>query len=93
MGVTAARKARAIVDNVESILAIELLCAAQAREFHKDVHAGRGAQAAYDLVRKHIPPNDADRYLHADIAKARELITSGALCDTVGSTVGKPLEA
>ncbi|HUR27007.1 MAG TPA: aromatic amino acid lyase, partial [Planctomycetota bacterium] len=93
MGVTAARKARAIVDNVESILAIELLCAAQAREFQKDVHAGRGAQAAYDLVRKHIPPNDADRYLHADIAKARELITSGALCDTVGSTVGKPLEA
>jgi histidine ammonia-lyase len=91
MGVTAARKARAITDNVECVLAIELLCAAQAREFNKDVRAGRGAQAAYDLVRKHIPPNDADRYLHTDIAKARELVASGALCQAVGAALGHEL--
>ena len=33
MGVTAARKLREIVDNVEHVLALEWLCAAQAREF------------------------------------------------------------
>ena len=52
----------------------------------------RGAQAAYDLVRQHIPPNDADRYLHTDIAKARELLVSGALCDAVSTAAGGPLE-
>ena len=89
MGVTAARKARSIVDNLEYVLAIEALCAAQAREFHRDLRAGRGAQAAYDLLRKHIPPLDADRYLHADIERARELVASGALCAAVSEAVGE----
>ncbi len=89
MGVTAARKARAIVDNVEYVLAIEALCAAQAREFHRESRAGRGAQAAYDLLRLHIPPNDADRFLHSDIEKARELVASGALCAAVSAAAGE----
>ncbi len=46
MGVTAARKARTILDNTESVLAIELLAGAQAREFHKDLRAGPGPEAA-----------------------------------------------
>ncbi len=91
MGVTAARKARSIVDNVEYVLAIELLCAAQAREFHKDLRAGRGAQAAYDLLRKHIPPNDADRFLHSDIERARDLVASGALCTAVSVAIATDL--
>ncbi len=88
MGVTAARKARSIVDNVEYVLAIEVLCAAQAREFHRELRAGRGAQAAYDLLRQHIAPNDADRFLHTDIEKARELVASGALCAAVSAAAG-----
>ncbi len=91
MGVTAARKARSIVDNLEYVLAIEWLCAAQAREFHRDLRAGRGAQAAYELLRKHIPPNDADRFLHDDIEKARELVASGALCSAVSAALGTDL--
>jgi histidine ammonia-lyase len=93
MGVTAARKARSIVDNAEYVLAIELLCAAQAREFHKDLRAGRGAQAAYELVRKHVPPNDADRFLHTDIEKARELVASGALCEAVNAGLAWKLQS
>ena len=47
MGVTAARKAAAIAANVETVLALEWLCAAQAREFHTELRAGKGAEAAY----------------------------------------------
>jgi histidine ammonia-lyase len=93
MGVTAARKARAILDNTECVLAIELLCAAQGREFHKELRAGRGAQAAYEALRKTVQPLDADRFLHTDIESARSLIASGELCAAIEAALGKPLSA
>jgi histidine ammonia-lyase len=88
MGLTAARKAREVCANVEHILAIEYLCAAQAREFHPDLQPGRGARAAYKLLRSRIPPLDHDRYLKADIDVAHELILSGALLAAVEGAVG-----
>ena len=92
MGVTAARKARFVCSNVESILAIELLCAAQAREFHGDLAAGVGAQAAYRTLRSRVAPLDRDRFLHDDIEAARDLIVSGALLAAVEPETG-PLDA
>ena len=89
MGTTAARKARAICDNVERILAIEYLCAGQAREFHADLQPGHGARAAYELLRSEIPPLVEDRYLHDDILAAHRLILSGALLEAVESAVGE----
>lgn len=88
MGVTAARKARTIVANVENVLAIEWLCAAQAHDFHRELRAGRGAQAAYELLREHVPTLDGDRFLHADIEKARELLVSGELVRRVEAAAG-----
>lgn len=93
MGVTAARKARSIVDNTEHVLAIELLCAAQGREFHRELRAGRGAQAAQDALRRHVPPHDSDRYLHDDIVRARTLIASGELNAAVADAIGGELES
>jgi histidine ammonia-lyase len=92
MGMSAARKARAVCANVEHILAIEYLCAAQAREFHTELEPGKGALAAYRLLRSRIPPLDRDRYLKADIDVAHELILSGALLAAVEGAVG-PLAA
>jgi histidine ammonia-lyase len=88
MGVTAARKARAIVTNVEGVLAIELLCAAQAREFHPEVRAGRGAEAARECVRTRVPPLERDRFLHADLVATTEMVTSGALVRAVEAAAG-----
>jgi histidine ammonia-lyase len=88
MGVTAARKARAIVTNVERVLAIELLCAAQAREFHPEFQAGTGAQAVQEVVRTRVPPLEQDRYLHPDLVAAHELIVSGELLRAVEGAVG-----
>jgi hypothetical protein len=56
MGPLAARKAVTIADNVAWILALEWLCASQAREFHRDLRAGKGAEAAYALLREHVKP-------------------------------------
>ncbi|MCC7014577.1 MAG: histidine ammonia-lyase [Planctomycetes bacterium] len=88
MGVTAARKARAILDNTEQVLAIEWVCAAQAREFNAQLRAGDGAQAAHELLRTRVAKLDSDRYLHPDLQAARELIASGALVAAVEGVVG-----
>jgi histidine ammonia-lyase len=79
MGAMSARKARQVLRNTEAVLAIELLCAAQALEFRRPLRPGRGVQRAYEMVRERIPPLDEDRDLSVDIAAATDLVRSGAL--------------
>ena len=55
MGVTAARKARDIVRNVEHILAMELLCATQGLEFQLPLQPGIGIKEAYRVIREKVP--------------------------------------
>jgi len=68
MGATAALKLRQVADNLEMILAIELLCAAQAVDFRKraigaDKKLGKGTRGVYDAIRQHVPFVEKDRYL------------------------------
>jgi histidine ammonia-lyase len=88
MGPIAARKAASIAENVAWILALEWICASQAREFHRDLRAGKGAEAAYALLREHVEPLGADRYMHADIETARGLVLDGSLVEAVESAAG-----
>lgn len=88
MGMTAALKARQVVENAERVVGIELLCAGQAREFNRDLRAGRGAQAAYDCLRERVEPLHADRFLHDDIVAAVDLVASGELVTRVEAVVG-----
>lgn len=92
MGVTAARKALTIVANVEAILALEWMCAGQAREFHKDLRAGKGADAAHKQLRTRVTALDADRWLHADMQASIEMLREGRLVAAVEGAVG-PLSA
>ena len=92
MGVTAVRKAHSILANCEQVVAIEWICAAQAREFNSEVRAGKGAQAAYDFLREHVPALNGDRYLHPDLITARDLLKDGQLVSAVVGAV-KKLEA
>jgi histidine ammonia-lyase len=87
MGVTAARKARKILENCEAVVAIELLCAAQGHEFN-DLQAGKGAHAAYACLRAVVRPLKDDRYLRPDIEKAIELVASGTLVNVVEHAAG-----
>ncbi len=88
MGVTAARKCAEIAANVGTVLALEWLCACQAREFHRELRAGAGAEAAYACLRTKVKPLGRDRYLHTDIEAARELLRSGALVRDVDAAAG-----
>ncbi|MFT7669929.1 MAG: histidine ammonia-lyase [Planctomycetota bacterium] len=91
MGVTAARKARQILCNVEAVVAIEFLAAAQGRDFNKELTAGKGPQAARDCLRKQVKALVGDRYMRPDIEKSLEIIQSGELVAAVEKSAGKLL--
>lgn len=91
MGPIAARHALTIVANVESILALEWLCAAQAREFHRDLRAGVGADAAHALLRTRVAALAGDRFLHPDIQAAIGFVRDGSLVRAVEAVTG-PLQ-
>ena len=89
MGTIAARKARNIVQNVENILAMELLCATQGLEFLLPLKPGKGCREAYQVVREKVPPIKGDRRFSEDIQRIFSLIESGALLKRVERKVGK----
>jgi histidine ammonia-lyase len=79
MGMTAALKARQVVDHVRTVLAIEVLVAAQALDLRQPMKAGRGVQRAYERVRARVPSMLEDRELHKDINAVCAMIDSGEL--------------
>eukprot|EP01064_Diplonema_japonicum_P028611 TRINITY_DN4426_c0_g2_i1.p1 TRINITY_DN4426_c0_g2~~TRINITY_DN4426_c0_g2_i1.p1 ORF type:complete len:530 (+),score=182.48 TRINITY_DN4426_c0_g2_i1:59-1648(+) len=83
MGTHAARKAREILENTEHVVSIEMLCAAQGREFNKDLGEGKGTTKLVEIVRSVIPPLEGDRFTYPDMEAAVELIRSGAVCDSL----------
>jgi histidine ammonia-lyase len=87
MGMTAALKARQVVDQVRTVLGIELLCAAQALDFRRPLRSGPGVEAAHATVRAAVPFMEADRELHRDIASVRALLDNGALLEAVSGAL------
>lgn len=83
MGMTAALKASQVVEHVNSVLAIELLCGAQALDMRKGLKAGRGVAAAYEVIRSEIPYMENDRELHLDIAAVSRMIDDGRILAAV----------
>jgi histidine ammonia-lyase len=87
MGSIAARQAREILENVQQIIGLELVCAAQAlglreREGHQ---AGAGTRAAYNFIRKSISQIDTDREIYVDFQKALAIVQSGEIIDEVNN--------
>lgn len=84
MGVTAGLKLRDILDNVEGILAIELLVAAQGADFRlrdlgPDARLGAGTAPAYRRIRERVPFMERDQPLAPQIELVRELVAAGAI--------------
>jgi histidine ammonia-lyase len=88
MGTISARKCRSIIQNAESVIAIELLCACQAVDLLTKGRPGRGTEAAYKVCRQKIPMLDRDRELSRDIEAMRELVASGDIIRAVEERVG-----
>jgi len=89
MGAIAARKCREIVANVEDVIAIELLCSAQAIDLFTNMKAGDGTLAAYEVIRSKVGYMKEDRILSKDIAVIKELLLSGEIVKAVENKVGK----
>ena len=86
MGATAAMLSRRVLANVEQVVAIELLCAAQALDLRladlgPDVQPGVGVAAAHERIRSRIAHLDEDREPGPDLASARALVRGGSLAD------------
>jgi histidine ammonia-lyase len=74
MGMTAALKFAQVVDNVETILAIELLCAAQGLEFLKPLKPGPKLQEVYNRVRQRAPALERDAPLAPYIESLKQVV-------------------
>lgn len=77
MGMGAALKLKEIIRNVEWILAIELLAAAQGIDLLSPLMPGIGTRRAYDLIRGEVPMLEEDRVISKDIEKISGLISKG----------------
>lgn len=83
MGTIAARKAREIYHNAARVLAIELMAAAQAIDFHGAEGLGVGTAIAYQVIRNEVDPLGEDRVMYLDIDRCTALVESHRLVDQV----------
>ncbi len=92
MGVTAGLQSRQVNDNVERILAMELMAAAQGIDFRRQklgpaARLGQGTGPAYALIRERVPFIERDTVLHGYVEAVRELVASGELVRRVNGVV------
>src|SRR5262249_46948960 len=75
MAMGAALKLKQVVANLERILAIEFLCAAQGIDYLRPLKAGLTVETAYQYIRKHISHVSVDRVLATDIERMLGIMT------------------
>lgn len=81
-------KALKVLDNVETVLAIEYLVAAQALHFYQKEDLGHGIQVALAAIREHIPPYIEDRVVAPDITTALSLLRDPAVLAGIEAELG-----
>ncbi|UOZ06897.1 histidine ammonia-lyase [Amycolatopsis sp. WQ 127309] len=87
----AATKAYRAAGKLHYVVAIELLCAAQALDFLVPDRPGPATGAMHRTIRAAVPTAEADRAFHADIGSVREMIRAGTLLAECEKVTG-PLE-
>jgi histidine ammonia-lyase len=87
MSTTSALSTRRTLSRARRVVAVELLCAAQAAEFVSGLNHGIGTGAVYDAVRAVVPPLDTDRPSDGDIDALAALVADGRLDDALFDAV------
>lgn len=77
MGMTAALKLRRIVENVEAVVAIEFMAAAEGLEHRAPLTPGAGVRRAYNALRSTCERLTRDRSLSDDIARVTLALRRG----------------
>ncbi len=85
MGAHAARKLLEVVDNAATVVAVELMVAAQALDLRLPLTPGRGAAAAHAFVRELVAPLVGDRTMSGDVESLRLAVLDGSLEAAVGA--------
>lgn len=88
MGTIAARKFGKVVDNIENIVAMEMLSACQALDLLKPLKPAAAVESCYDLIRSQVPFAETDRIFAKDVEKIRNMISSGEILQTAQKAVG-----
>jgi histidine ammonia-lyase len=89
LGSIASRMCFEVLNNVEKIIAIEVLCAAQGIDFLKPLKCGKGTVAAYNILRKSIKHIDDDVILSDYIQSVSDVLFNPGFLDNVQSKTGR----
>jgi histidine ammonia-lyase len=89
----AARRTRTVVENAQTVVAVELLLAAQALDLaERDLHpfpVGAGTAAAWSAVRAVVPAMlGDDRWIHDDIVDVTSAVVAGRVSAAAQSACG-----
>ncbi|RFF27548.1 MULTISPECIES: histidine ammonia-lyase [unclassified Wenzhouxiangella] len=87
MGSISALKLLSVLHNVERVMAVEMLTAAQALDFRRPLKPGRGVLAAHEFVREHVNHAEEDYEVGADIDTCTRLLRSGDLVGSVQAEI------
>jgi histidine ammonia-lyase len=88
MGSISAFKLLSVLNNVELILAVELLTSAQALDFRGSLLPGHGVALAHTALRKEIRHAEQDYEVRNDLDQCAEILRSGALLKVVENEIG-----
>jgi len=75
MGANAATKCFRVIENIEKVLAIELLTATQALNFRRPLKSSKAVEHLFESFRKVVSFNEKDRILHDDMMQAVSFIS------------------
>lgn len=81
MGANAATKAYKVVNNLYSILAIELITAAQALHFRRPLKSSEQLEKLVNTIRSVVPFIEDDRILHDDMLRAEKFLKNTDLVE------------
>jgi histidine ammonia-lyase len=84
MAAHGARRLMPMVANLERILGVEALCAAQGVEFRAPLRTSAPLARVVARLREDVPPLGEDRFLAPDLDAAAQLVASGALAGAAG---------
>ena len=87
MATFAARRLHTMLDNVEKIVAIELLAAAQGIEFHHPTKSSPALEQVLVMIRDVSAAYTEDRALAKDVTRISAMIDGGMFCDWAASVL------
>lgn len=85
MAAHGARRLTRMVENLNYILGVELLCAAQGVEFRGPLATSEPLQQVINRLRADIPPLAEDRYLAPELETSKQLVAGGEILGAVGT--------